>query len=143
MLKLDTLEKYIGKVIKYFREVYPDHPDWKDLDDNDQKAVPEWWTMLRPKLKRAVERYQTTYEGDGQFGLHEIRPLYSDLGLDDENGKYPLHACDQKHVFVHLINLHPNLQKVAILTQLQKQLGGEGRQSFKHLGTGCLIICGM
>jgi len=135
MLKLDTLEKYIGKVIKYFREVYPDHPDWKDLDDNDQKAVPEWWTMLRPKLKRAVERYQTTYEGDGQFGLHEIRPLYSDLGLDDENGKYPLHACDQKHVFVHLIKKasrsNNNLQKVAIINAVAEAIGRGGEAKFQ------------
>ena len=41
-----TLEKYIGKIIKYFRVVDPNHPDWRDLDPNDQKAVPEFWSNL-------------------------------------------------------------------------------------------------
>jgi hypothetical protein len=97
--------------------------------------VPEWWKMLKPKLKRAVDRYQTTYEGDGQFGLHEIRPLYSDLGLDDENGKYPLHACDQKHVFVHLIKKasrsNNNLQKVAIINAVAEAIGRGGEAKFQ------------
>ena len=47
-----SLEKYIGKIIKYFRGVYPDHPEWKDLDLNDQKAVPEFWTNLKPGFKK-------------------------------------------------------------------------------------------
>mmetsp|Transcript_21134 Transcript_21134/g.42354 ORF Transcript_21134/g.42354 Transcript_21134/m.42354 type:complete len:352 (-) Transcript_21134:34-1089(-) len=31
-------------------------------------------------------------------------------------------------------------RRLPLLTQLQKQLGGEGRQSFKHLETGCLRL---
>ena len=51
----ETLEKYVGKIIKYFREVYPDHPDWKDLDSNDNKAVPEFWKNLKPGFRKEIK----------------------------------------------------------------------------------------
>ena len=52
---------------------------------------------------KEVQTYQFLFQGDAVFGLEDIRPLYADLGLSDEGGKYPTRICDQKHVFVHLV----------------------------------------
>lgn len=27
-----TLAGYVGKYLKYFQQIYPDHPEWKDLN---------------------------------------------------------------------------------------------------------------
>ena len=133
-----TLEKYIGKVIKYFRTVDPDHPDWKDLNPNDQKAVPEWWTTIRPLFRTEVQKFQLLFKGNAQFGLHDILPLYPDLDYEDTDGKQPLRVCDQKHVFVHLVKeanaTNDNLQRAAIIHSIAEAIGrgGEGKfQTFR------------
>ena len=131
----DTLEKYIGKIIKYFRGVYPDHPDWKDLDPNDNKAVPDFWKNLKPGFRREVQLFHLLYRGDGIIGLEDIRPLYADLGLDDEEGKYPHRICDLKHIFIHLIKNaddggnNDNCQRLAIIHSIAEAIGRGGKQS--------------
>jgi len=136
----DTLEKYVGKIIKYFREVYPGHPDWKDLDPNDKKAVPEFWKNLKPGFRKEIQLFHLLYRGDGVIGLEDIRPLYDYLGLDDDEGKYPHRICDLKHIFIHLIkNANDggnknNCQRVAIIHSIAEAIGrgGEGKfQTFR------------
>lgn len=130
-----TLAKYVGKIIKYFREVDPDHPDWKDLPPNKQDAVPEWWSTLRPVFIKEVQTYQFLFQGDAVFGLEDIRPLYADLGLSDEGGKYPTRICDQKHVFVHLVKTatatNNNLQRAAIIHAIAEAIGRGGEAKFQ------------
>lgn len=130
-----TLAKYVGKIIKYFREVDPDHPDWKDLPPNKQDAVPEWWSTLRPVFIKEVQTYQFLFQGDAVFGLEDIRPLYADLGLSDEGGKYPTRICDQKHVFVHLVKTatatNNHLQKAAIIHAIAEAIGRGGEAKFQ------------
>jgi len=132
----DTLEKYIGKIIKYFRGVYPDHPDWKDLDPNDNKAVPDFWKNLKPGFRREVQLFHLLYRGDGIIGLEDIRPLYADLGLDDEEGKYPHRICDLKHIFIHLIKNaddggnKDNCQRLAIIHSIAEAIGRGGEAKF-------------
>ena len=73
--------------------------------------------------------------GDGVFGLEDIRPLYADLGLTDEDGKYPLRVCDQKHVFVHLVRTaaesNDNLQSLAIIHAVAEAIGRGGEAKFQ------------
>ena len=54
-MTLAVLETYIGKIIKYLREDYPDHLDWKHLNRNDKKAVPEFWKNLKPGVKKEIQ----------------------------------------------------------------------------------------
>ena len=132
-----TLEKYIGKIIKYFRVVDPNHPDWRDLDPNDQKAVPEFWSNLRPNFKKEIQLFHLLYRGDGVIGLEDIRPLYDFLGLDDEGGKYPHRVCDLKHIFIHLIKTadgggnRNNLQRLAIIHAIAEAIGRGGEAKFQ------------
>ncbi len=44
-------------------------------------------------------------QGDGVFGVNDIKPLYQDLGLDDNNGAKPLRICDQENVSIRLAML--------------------------------------
>lgn len=133
----DVLEKYIGKIIKFFREVHPEHPDWKDLDKNDKKAVPEFWKNLKPGYRKDVQLFHLLYRGDGVIGLEDIRPLYDCLGLDDEGGKYPHRLCDLKHIFIHLIKHaneggnNNNLEKVAIIHSIAEAIGRGGEAKFQ------------
>ena len=46
-VKASTLGKYAWKALKFLRKIYPQHPDWKDLDPRDQKQVPYWWTSMK------------------------------------------------------------------------------------------------
>ena len=132
-----TLEKYIGKIIKYFRVVDPNHPDWKDLDPHDQKAVPEFWSNIRPNFKKEIQLFHLLYRGDGVIGLEDIRPLYDCLGLDDEGGKYPHRVCDLKHIFIHLIKTadeggnRDNLQRLAIIHAIAEAIGRGGEAKFQ------------
>mmetsp|Transcript_21136 Transcript_21136/g.33149 ORF Transcript_21136/g.33149 Transcript_21136/m.33149 type:complete len:441 (+) Transcript_21136:103-1425(+) len=133
----DVLEKYIGKIIKHFREVYPDHPDWKDLDQNDKKAVPDFWKNLKPGFRKEIQLFHLLYRGDGIIGLEDIRPLYDCLGLDDEEGKYPHRLCDLKHIFIHLItnaddgDNKDNCQYVAIIHSIAEAIGRGGEAKFQ------------
>jgi hypothetical protein len=128
-LQPQTLVKYIGKHIKYFRTVYPDHPDWKDLP-NRQEAVPKWWTELSPLFVKSARNFMLQYQGDGVFGVNEIKPLYQDLGLDDNNGTEPLRICDQKHIGISLVkgavHNNNNLQMWAIIHSVADAIGRGG-----------------
>jgi len=132
-----SLEKYIGKIIKYFREVYPEHPDWRDLDPNDNKAVPQFWKNIKPGFRREIQMFHLLYKGDGVIGLEDIRPLYYFLGLDDEDGKYPHRLCDLKHIFIHLIKNanagenNTNCQRVAIILSIAEAIGRGGEAKFQ------------
>ena len=129
LLQTVTLIKYIGKIIKYFRTVYPDHPDWKDLPDK-QDAVPKWWSELIPLFKKTARSFVLQYQGDGIFGVNDIKPLYQDLGFDDNNGSEPLRICDQKHIFTKLVEeaseSNNNLQMLAIMHAVADAIGRGG-----------------
>ena len=84
-----TILKYIGKIVKYLREVDPNHPDWVNLPSK-QDAVPKWWSEFIPLFRKSARSFELQYQGDGVFGVNDIKPLYQDLGLDDNNGSHPL-----------------------------------------------------
>jgi hypothetical protein len=130
LLQPITLVKYIGKHIKYFRKVYPNHPDWKYLPRNRQDAVPQWWTELSPLFMKSARNFMLQYQGDGVFGVNDIKPLYQDLGLDDNNGTEPLRICDQKHIAISLVkgavNTNNNLQMLAIIHSVADAIGRGG-----------------
>jgi hypothetical protein len=127
LLQPITLVKYIGKHIKYFRQVDPDHPDWKHLNPN---RVPQWWTELSPLFMKSARNFILQYQGDGVFGVNDIKPLYQDLGLDDNNGTEPLRVCDQKHIAISLVkgaaNTNNNLQMLAIIHSVADAVGRGG-----------------
>ena len=130
LLQPVTLVKYIGKHIKYFRKVYPDHPHWRHLNPNRQDAVPQWWTELSPLFMKSARNFMLQYQGDGVFGVNDIKPLYQDLGLDDNNGSEPLLVCDQKHIAIGLVkkaaNTNNNLQMLAIIHSVADAIGRGG-----------------
>ena len=130
LLQPVTLVKYVGKHIKYFCKVYPDHPDWKHLNPNRQDAVPQWWTELKPLFLKSARNFMLQYQGDGVFGVNDIKPLYQDLGLDDNNGSEPLLVCDQKHIAIGLVkkaaNTNNNLQMLAIIHSVADAIGRGG-----------------
>jgi len=70
------------------------------------------------------------YQGDGVFGVNEIKPLYQDLGLDDNNGTEPLRICDQKHIGISLVkgavHNNNNLQMWAIIHSVADAIGRGG-----------------
>lgn len=109
LLQLQTLVKYIGKHIKYFRAIFPDHPDWKDLP-NRQDAVPKWWSELIPLFMKSARSFMLQYQGDGVFGVNDIKPLYQDLGLDDNNGTEPLRICDQRSMLLFTLSREQLIQ---------------------------------
>jgi hypothetical protein len=129
LLQTNTLVKYIGKIIKFLRKAYPDHPDWKDLPDR-QDAVPKWWSDLIPLFKKNARSFELQYQGDGVFGVNDIKPLYQDLGLDDNNGTEPLRICDQKNVSIRLVmnasEANNNLQMLAIIHSVADAIGRGG-----------------
>ena len=131
LLQPVTLVKYIGKHIKYFRKVYPDHPDWRHLNPNHQDAVPQWWTELIPLFMKSARYFMLQYQGDGVFGVNDIKPLYQDLGFDDNNSSTePLRVCDQKHIAIRLVkgatNTNNNLQMLAIIHSVADAIGRGG-----------------
>jgi hypothetical protein len=141
-----TLVKYVGKIIKYFRTVDPNHVDWKDLPKK-QEAVPKWWTEMIPRFRLEATRFALQHQGEEVFGVNEIKPLYPDLGLDDNNGREPLRICDQKHVFIKLVknadSHNDNLQMLAAIHATAEAIGRGGEAKSQTSETGYLITSTM
>ena len=71
-----TLVKYVGRVIAWFRRAFPNHLDFKDLDPTDSAAVPNWWSLYRPKLEEEIKDLLQRFDNDFTHGSADIRPLY-------------------------------------------------------------------
>ena len=50
-----SLVKYVGRIIAWLRRAFPDHPDFKELNPNDQQASPDWWSRIKPKLENEID----------------------------------------------------------------------------------------
>jgi hypothetical protein len=127
-----TLVKYIGKIIKYFRTVDPNHPTWKNLPAK-QDAVPKWWSDMIPRFQLDATKFANQYQGEEVFGVKDIKPLYPDMGMDDNNGREPLRKCDQKKVFIHLIKnangRNNNLQILSAMHATAEAIGRGGESA--------------
>lgn len=77
----DSLVKYAGRIIAWFRRAFPDHPDFSGLDPRDEQAAPAWWTRCKPKLEREIDDMLQRFDNDFTTGARAVRPLY-------ENNKY-------------------------------------------------------
>lgn len=114
-----TLTGYGGKYLKRLREIYPDHPDWKDLRGNE---VPKWWTALRAAMFARCSDNQMKWQGKYEWGTTGKRPLYIDLGVDlgeDPEKSNPLQRCDLKHVIAALVqNAGPHNSNVTTAAQI-------------------------
>ena len=129
VLTSSTLVKYVGKIIKYFRTVDPDHPTWKDLPKK-QDSVPQRWTDMIPRFRLSATRFALQHQGEEVFGVNNIKPLYPDLGLDDNDGREPIRRCDQKNVYIHLVKTansrNDNLQMLAAVHATAEAIGRGG-----------------
>lgn len=110
-----TLVGYLGKYIKLFRGIYPEHPDWKDLKKPDD--VPQWWTEMRKTVFSRATDNQIKWQGSYEFGVGSVRALYLDLGaLEGEN---PLKFCDLKHIIIALVkNAHPSNKNIEMAAKI-------------------------
>lgn len=100
-VKASTLGKYVGKALKFLRGIYPQHPDWKDLDPRDNTKVPYWWTSIKDAFIDKCNRNEMKYQGDASWGDSNTHPLYLDLGAGPSDA--PLRQCDLKYVITSLV----------------------------------------
>jgi hypothetical protein len=86
-----------------------------------------------PVFKRSAYGFALQYQGDGEFGVNDIKPLYQDLKLDDNNGKEPLRICDQKHVFINLVKRasasNKNLAYCAVIHSIADAVDGRAGEA--------------
>ncbi|KAL7527061.1 hypothetical protein ACHAXR_003748 [Thalassiosira sp. AJA248-18] len=71
-----TLSKYVGRTISFFRRSFPCHPDFVQLDPNDQQAGPNWWKRLKPCFEKALDDFHRRFDNDFSSGATKILPLY-------------------------------------------------------------------
>jgi hypothetical protein len=92
-LTASVLTGYVGKYLKYLRDLYPNHPDWKGMRD--------WWTRMRESIETNATNNQIKWQGSYEFGAADVRPLYLDLGAKE--GEHNLKFCDLKHIVIALV----------------------------------------
>ena len=86
-----------------------------------------------PRFKLDATKFANQYQGEEVFGVNDIKPLYPDLGMDDNNGREPLRKCDQKTVFIHLIKnangRNNNLQILSAMHATAEAIGRGGESA--------------
>lgn len=97
-LTASVLTGYVGKYLKYLRDLYPNHPDWKGMRDDE---FPQWWTRMRESIETNATNNQIKWQGSYEFGAADVRPLYLDLGAKE--GEHNLKFCDLKHIVIALV----------------------------------------
>ena len=78
LMMVTSLSKYVGKIIAYFRNTFPHHPDFVNLRKDE---VPAWWTRMRPEFERECLRFHTRLGSEYIFGETTTQPLYEDNRL--------------------------------------------------------------
>jgi hypothetical protein len=105
-LSTATLCHYIGHAPIVTRDLFPDHSDWQGMR-KDQFLF--WWSEMRASFKKAPDRFQQTYSGDGIFGeSNAICPLYQvidHVGIDISKTEDYWKICDLKHIMHSLVNV--------------------------------------
>ena len=70
-------------MLALFRVKFPNHRDFKNLDENDRQAVPKWWSNARSQAIKAIDKYQKSLGGNYTFGQTDCHPIYPDNDKGD------------------------------------------------------------
>ena len=79
----ERLVQYFGTMLALFRVKFPNHRDFKNLDENDRQAVPKWWSNARNQAIKAIDKYQKSLGGNYTFGQTDCHPIYPDNDKGD------------------------------------------------------------
>lgn len=72
---------YVGKLVKLLHFKFPQHEDYRGLDPRKSSDVPEWWTLMRPRFEKALDRFHNEIGSEYISGETAKRPLYSSNGI--------------------------------------------------------------
>ena len=132
-----TMAGYMGQHLKHLRKIFPNHPDWIDLEWNE---YPAWWTAIRGNFISRATNYQMVNAPDGVYST-KTSPLYADLRKyggkikDSMGGKVPL--WDLRHAFIWLITqAAPNndyVEKFAYIGNTYDAVGRGGEVKFMKI----------
>jgi hypothetical protein len=96
----------IDQDVQLTRRKSPDHPDYKDLKDDE---FPEWWTTMRAATAAEIRRFHQSLGTDVVFGTEKVRTLYQDNGIIGGYGNSliastdPISAYDLKSICLNLM----------------------------------------
>ena len=138
-----SLVKYVGRIIAWLRRAFPDHPDFKELNPNDQQASPDWWSRIKPKLENEIDDLLQRFDNDFSHGAIAVRPLYykntyGSIGRGDDTSRDIVSMIDLEYMLQQLFkdavvgnNITDGpMQHRAWLTILYNAIGRPGEAKF-------------